>query len=207
MRIVFFALMLLAAPALGAPPTTGEVAERLLDDLLAPVARAVESQGYLPRIALHAADFSQEDLETSVTGFFFDRGFDVWLLQPEDPAPDDGPLVLGLTLDQATLTYPRTDDGTLGLGSRRLLRRVTAAMTGTLEDPLTGRRLWQGSPEAQYEDWIDEDDRDALGADRPQWLKENQAAGLGSSKAAWKEKAAVLGLLGGVIILYFSGAN
>lgn len=189
--------------------TNGEVGTALLNDLLDPVRTrlppADQTSLALRNLEPSPATAGSSPIEDAIAGYFFDRGFDVWVLEPEAAAAE-GSLLLEFELQRARFTYPRIQTSWLGLGPEKLTRAAEAALDVRLMEADTGHVLWRGTPEARYEDWVPRKEQQRLAADHPAWAEEGGPPADGSG-SPWKERVAVLGLLGGVILLYFSGAN
>lgn len=195
------------SPSAADVPTDGVVARELLGDLLVPVLEALEAGAGHDRVAIRkpAGLPAAALLHEEVGNFLHERGYEVFVLDSQMEVPE-GAVVLDFEVRTAGFDYPRERGGFLGLGRSRTLRRGALGLSGRLEDPASGRWLWRGSPLVQREDWIFKVQSKGLSSDRPAWITGAPPPQLDSDHNWW-ERGLVAGLLAGVVILYFDGAQ
>ncbi len=72
-----------------------------------------------------------------------------------------------------------------------------------------GSVLWSGNPTVQSVDWFPASRKDALSTDTPAWVVNalKQPSSVLERRSPWVERGVVLGLLGGVILVYVAGAS
>jgi hypothetical protein len=190
------------------PPSNGELAREMLAEILAPILERAEAEARGAEVALlpRGAALAEAEEFTRVVGIAFDeRGFRIRTLASGDPLPESG-LLLDFQLDRASFDYPERREGFLSIGGSQTLRRAALGFTGRLEDSELGRWLWRGSPEIRRQDWVATDLLPTLRSDEPAWMR-GTAIPPESRGSRWWERAMVVGLLTGVVVLYFSGVN
>jgi hypothetical protein len=178
--------------------------EVLLEDLLQELPPDAPHALSLRSVRDNAYD---DAFEAALAPRLLDRGWRVWLLDP-DQTPPEGSLLLEYQVLQADLRYLRERRGFLSLGTPRIEREVVLELEGRLRDPEDGRVWWTGSPLVRYADDFPGSARSRVEAQRPDWVRASPSLGAGGGDGAgfW-EKAFVVGLLGGVVALYVGGAR
>lgn len=141
----------------------------------------------------------------AVGNSFLADGFEVWLLSPGESVPH-GVLELDLELSEAEIDYPRQTRHLLGAGRARVLRRVSLGARMRLTDPEGGRVLYNAQPLRVAQDWMMFTEANNSATVRPDWMGATTIPEM-ESRSPWWQRAAVLGIVGGVAVLYFSGAS
>lgn len=201
------ALLLLLAPAAArGQDTDEEVSRRLFGELIAPVADAAAEVG-AGGIAVRGAPAGGPERRffDAVGDAFLDRGYDVWVVGRAEPVAADV-LALDLELTASEIDYPRQTRQVLGIGRAQVLRRVTLGARMRLTEPTTGRVLYSAEPVRMTEEWMSFREANRNAEQRPDWMG---AIPMEPARARnpWWQRSLIVGVLGGVAILYFSGAN
>lgn len=189
------------------PLSDAEIASRLLDEILAPVseaAREVEAPGIavfgVPSAAGTESRFFDEVANRLLAG-----GFDVWLLREGASAPG-GALALDLALTESEIDYPQQTRTLLGAGRARVQRRVSLGADMRLSQPETGRLLYVGEPVRVEHEWMSFTDANRQAAVRADWIGAKPVVEV-RERNPWWQRAAILGIVGGVAAIYFGGAT
>jgi hypothetical protein len=205
-------LVLSVASALAAEPapSNAEVLQRTTEDLTRAFEAGIpEDLSEGRRISMRPIGSSafNESFEDAFAPILLDRGLDVWILD-KDEEPSEGSLLLEYEVLRASLRYPKQSHGFLGLGTPKIQRRVELHVRGRLDEPDSGHLLWMDAPKAHYKDSFPVSQKAAVESGQPTWLgaKINVESGADSGAGFW-EKIAILGLIGGVVTLYVSGAG
>lgn len=204
--VLLLSMLVGAGPALAGSPSTDEVVETVLDRVLGPIEEAAASQG-VDRIVLvdEPGAMQIHNLGEVLATRFRDAGWEVYLPEPGAEAPADA-LRLVYQVDEVGVEFPRRWRGFLGIRGQKTARSVRLGLTAELVDGRTGRWIWRGSPRAHAEDWVSApesiDDDHAFYGQRAEAPEE-----LPPTEAGRFEKGLVAGLLGGVLLLYFSGVS
>jgi hypothetical protein len=190
--------------------TNAELSQRLLEEVLTPIADAADQDGGPAAIALRSAGAtanapSREALQEAIGNFFYDRGYEVWTPAAEGAMPDSS-LVFEFEVHEAAIDYPRRVGGFLGFGSGKTLRRAVLGVEGRVRNNLSGRWVWRGAPRRQFEDWVPSSSLESLRGEEPAWVDAYPIVEP-EAKTGWWERALVAGLLSSVVIVYFDGAN
>jgi hypothetical protein len=184
-----------------------QVSRKLFGEIFTPIsdlASSVSATGIAIR-GLPDEDGPERTFFDAVGNRFLADGFEVWLLQTGESAPD-GVLELSLQLSAAEIDYPRQTRHLLGLGRARVLRRVSLGAHMRLTDPGQGRVLYNAEPLRVEQDWMMFTDANASAAVRPDWMGATTIPEM-ESRSPWWQRAAVVGIVGAVAMLYFGGAT
>jgi hypothetical protein len=191
-------------------PTNAEVAEKTTDELT----QAIEAKLPKPSAAQSKLYLRAQGNSTFLPSFqdvlapsLIQLGWDVWILDAgEDPA--EGGLLLEYEVLQASLRYPSQSHGFLGLGTPMVKRRMDLQVQARLDEPSTGRLYWLETPEAHYRDSFPLPQKASVESGQPSWMGTKIPIESGTeSRAGFWERIAILGLIGGVVALYISGAG
>jgi hypothetical protein len=197
-----------------APPThlqvQGRLVEQLTAQVLPPLTRvpqgaplSLRSTGGHP-LVLVAAD--------SIAAQLTRRGVEVWIA-PSAADTVDSMLVEGwvldLEVDDARFVVGSPAKGLLVFGSGRSHRQASARLTAALRPSPEEPPVWTGAPSAVYVDDFDAGRAAAVGFGMPSWMTEALAGAPKepSAKSGWVERLAVVGMIGGVVLIYAAGAN
>ena len=191
-------------------PSDTAIGQRLLSEALAPVLEAAEASTY-SGIAIRVDGSASQGaiLADVVADFLLDRGYDVWVLDRSDESPAES-VLLELSPEDVSLEYPEQRRTFFGLGSRKSRRSASVVLDATLSHELSGQRFFSGLAQARYSDWVSEDDIEET---KPESIfaggssASDRAKATTSAPVGWLEKGIVAGMLGGVVIIYFSGAS
>jgi len=184
-----------------------EVSRKLFAEIFTPIselAGSVSASGIAIRGVPDEVGPERRFFDAVGNGFLSD-GFDVWLLSPGESAPD-GVLELDLELSEAEIDYPRQTRHLLGVGRARVLRRVSLGARMRLTDPAEGRILYNAEPLRVEQDWMMFTEAKESAAVRPDWMGATTIPGM-ESRSPWWQRAAVVGIVVGVAVLYFGGAS
>lgn len=184
-----------------------EVSRRLFAEILAPVdaaAQSISAGGIAVRGAPATAGPEQRFFN-AVGDAFLEQGYDVWILQANETVPS-GVLALDLELSASEIDYPRQSRQLLGFGRARILRRVSLGARMRLTDPGEGRVLYDAEPVRVAEDWMSFSEANRSAEVRPDWMGAIPVSEM-EPRNPWWQRALVVGIVGGVAVLYFSGAT
>ncbi|HEX9640623.1 MAG TPA: hypothetical protein VGB13_04845 [Candidatus Krumholzibacteria bacterium] len=205
-------LLTLVAASGFAQPTNAETEERLLGEVLAPVLAAAERYGasQLFEVQLRLTDAKAPSLAQGVVEFLQRRGYEAWNLHGASKLPEGG-MFLDLGVRRASMSQDEQRRNFLALGPQKTKRRADLVMEARLTVPGLEGELFEGLVEAHSTEWLDADavEPQASTALLPALTaSEKTAAKAGPATAvSWTERGIALGLLSGVIILYFSGIS
>lgn len=200
------ALVCLAPPALAAV-SDAEVSRALFVELLEPVtdaARNAEASGIAVR-GMPAQDGPEQRFFNAVGDRLLDEGFDVWVIESTQPVPD-GVLALDLQLTSSEIDYPQQTRSFLGVGHARVQRRVALGAHMRLTDPGGGRLLYNAEPIRVQREWMSFREAEQHSAERPDWMGAAAIQDM-RERNPWWQRTLVVGIVAGVAVIYFSGAN
>jgi hypothetical protein len=209
-RIFVFLSLLAVIQVVGARAdglSDEEVSRKLFAEILAPIselAGSVSATGIAIR-GMPDELGPESRFFDAVGNSFLAEGFDVWVLSPGESMPN-GVLELDLELSEAEIDYPRQTRYLLGVGRARVLRRVSLGTRMRLTDPDEGRILYHADPLRVEQDWMMFTEAKENAAVRPEWMGATTIPAM-ESRSPWWQRAAVLGIVGGVAALYFAGAS
>lgn len=204
--LILVLALVVAVPA-RAQGTDQEISRQLFDELFAPVERVaagVESGGIAVRGAPATAGPERQFFE-EVGRLFLDRGFDVWILAADEVVPEDV-LALDVALQVSEIDYPRQTRSLLGAGRARVQRRVSLGAQMRLTLPRDGRVLYDATPVRVTEQWMSFSDAHRNAEERPDWMGAAPVTEI-EPRHPWWHRALVAGVIGGVAVIYFSGAS
>lgn len=195
-----------------AAPTPAELGHRLLGEALTPVIAAIEERGGGLGIGVEQTGTSASAplLAEYVADFLLDQGHQVWILD-RNTRLEPGQMRLELVADEAVYETGDSQRGFLGLAPSRTRVEARLAFHATLNIPDTGELLYEGAGAALWTDWVKPEEavpptKDDLLSTRAQ-PRQQGSAQTAPPASGWKERAIALGLLTGVIIVYFNGAS
>jgi hypothetical protein len=209
--MIQLALPLCLAFTAGAQLSNAELEERLLGEPLAPVLAAAEESGgsRLIEIELQSNGATAPRLGQGIADFLQRHGYEAWTKRGASRLPEDG-LFLELGVQEAGFSQIEQRRNLLALGAQKTLREADLLLAARLS-MAGGELLYEGLLEARAREWIDADaveprsDEALLPAlNAAQKAAAKEAAG---GETSWTERGIALGLLSGVIILYFSGIS
>jgi hypothetical protein len=204
---VLLLILLGFAPSVNAaPPTTDEAVDLVLDRVLGPIEEAASDQAERA-IAIRElpGPVPVHNLADEIAGRFFDHGWDVYVLAPGDSV-QPGALLLEYRVEEVAIRFPRRWRGFLGIRGQRTSRSLRLGLSAELKDADSGRWIWRGAPRARHEDWVSA--AEAIGKDHRFFGASTDTANpIPPVGTGWYERGLVAGLLGGVLILYFSGVS
>lgn len=195
-----------AAPA-SAALSDAEVSRALFEELLVPVtdaARGVSASGIAVR-GLPAQDGPEQRFFNAVGDRLLAEGFDVWVITSSQPVPE-GVLALDLQLTSSEIDYPQQTRSFLGVGHARVQRRVALGAHMRLTDPEGGRILYNAEPVHVQREWMSFREADQHSAERPDWMGAQAIQDM-RARNPWWQRTLVVGIVAGVAVIYFSGAN
>ncbi len=190
--------------------SNAEIGEWLMEQAVAEILPYLNQAGR--EVALKSVSLTPEAenlfLE-ELARYLYERGYEVWLLDDEAASPPSTAALVEVEVIAAKIFYPRTRRSFLSIGQPSIARRGTLALDVRVLGAGGGPWLYDGRPEARFEDWLEAKDVAGLAEDQPTWIElEEQPGAAGPERpAGWTERFVVASLLSGVIILYFSGAQ
>ena len=213
-RVVLIStLLLVLASVVGssaAQPSEDELGRRFLAHLLTPAFEAAEELGWTGgwAIRLPRAGSAGAQLGGPIAEFLHRRGLTTFVLTGREE-PDEEVLLLEVTVEELSLEYGDPKRAFLGLGAARVDRKAVMVVDLSLTDYQSGRLLYEGRRERRYADSIPAELQPSRAADGffAGASAGNEASNLRPKGPSWIERGVAAGLLGGVVILYFSGAS
>jgi len=206
-RLVILASLLALATAAGAAESDRAVSRELFADLLDPVteaARNVSATGIAVR-GQPAADGPERRFFGQVGDHLLASGFDVWVIGSNQPVPD-GVLALDLDLTRSEIDYPQQTRTFLGVGQARVQRRVSLGAHMRLTDPGSGRLVYNAEPVQVQREWMSFSEAYQHAEERPDWIGAKAIQDV-QARNPWWQRTLVVGVVAGVAMVYFSGAN
>lgn len=205
--LLLVAGLIAATVAQGEPLTDADVSAAVLKEILAPMAdaaRATDAPG-IAVMGAPAADGVERRFFNEVADRLLEDGFDVWVLGPGAAVPG-GALALDLHLTSSEIDYPRQTRTLMGAGRARVQRRVSLGASMRLTRPDTGQLLYVGDPERVDHEWMSFTEANACAAVRSDWIGNAPIVEV-RDRNPWWQRGAILGIVGGVAIIYFAGAT
>lgn len=201
-------LLLLACAGAEAQMTNAEAEQRVLGEALSPVLAALESHGAAPVIEVEILEMTTgvQAFGKGVVEFLEARGHAARLLRPR-AEPGEG-LALSLEVLDAGFQQDEKRRNFLGFEPEKTLRRMDLVMVAMLIDVGADEILFDGIVEAHSADWLDSDEAEEREQNALLPLRRSSSQGNQQPSArSWTERGLAVGLLSGVIILYFSGIS
>jgi hypothetical protein len=196
----------LSLPAQGAE-SDAEVSKALFVELLQPVAelaRDASASGIAVR-GLPAQLGPEQNFFNAVGDRLLAEGFDVWVIAAAEPVPE-GVLALDLQLTNSEIDYPQQTRSFLGVGQARVQRRVALGAHMRLTDPGAGRILYNAEPVRVQREWMSFSEAEGHAAERPDWMGAEAIQDM-RARNPWWQRTLIVGIVAGVSVIYFSGAN
>jgi hypothetical protein len=212
MRSLVVATLLLAATVTRAEsaPSLAELTHRLLAETLAPVLEVAQEHRADPSFALRtkAGGVTASGLLGGYADYLLERGSEVFELGARDE-PSGGALLLEITPLSVGVEFGPTRSGFLGFGRARSERTASLHVRLRLSDPESGQLLYDQERSARRVDFVPEDERDLPVSGDPLHVASSTASSAAVSvpRAGWLERGVAVGLLGGIILIYFAGSS
>ena len=94
----------------------------------------------------------------------------------------------------------------MGVGQARVQRRVALGAHMRLSDPTAGRLILNAEPVRVQRDWMSFSEAYGHASDRPDWMGATAIRDM-RERNPWWQRTLVAGIVAGVAVIYFSGAN
>ena len=204
-------LLLLAWPALGADaPGLDTLTRHLLAETLAPVLEVAEAEYPDAAFALRAQNgqVTASGLLSGYADVLLERGSEVYELSGRNEVPD-GALLLEVTPLDVAVVYGPVKRGFLRLGAAKSERTARLDVQLRLSDPLSGRLLFDAKRSVRRVDWVEAASMESPVAGDPLYVTgtTSTASTASIARASWTERAVAVGVLGGIILIYFAGSS
>lgn len=204
-------LLLLSRSALGADaPGLDTLTRHLLAETLAPVLEVAEAEYPDAAFSLRAqpGKVTASGLLSGYADVLLERGREVYELAGRGEVPA-GALLLEVTPLDVAVVHGSGRRGFLGLGAAKSERTARLHVRLRLTEPSSGRLLFDEERSVRRVDWVDAATMESPVGGDPLYVAgtSTTVSTANVARASWTERAVAVGVLGGIILIYFAGSS
>lgn len=202
---------LLCASAWAEAPSVDLLSRHLIAESLAPVLELVESEypGLAISVRADLSELTANGIGPAYAELLLDRGYEVYEIRGQQRAAEAS-LLLEIRPRAVSIDYGRVEKAFLGLGAGKQERNATLDVGIRLSHADSGRLLYEEQRSLERLDWIPAGSDAPIQSGDPFFTPAktgNQQSQQFTPQVSWLERGLAVGLLSGIIVVYFSASS